>query len=249
MFSTGYLITILLTTVAALITLSIHEYSHAYAAYKLGDPTAKSLGRLTVNPIKHIDPLGALCMVFLRFGWAKPVPINARYFKKPKRDFAITAFAGPLSNLITALFSAFVYLLSLALLRDVEFQAGFLFEFVKNTLNFFYIFHLVNVGIAIFNLIPVPPLDGSRILWVVLPTKTYFTIMKHERTIYYVFIGWLILGEMISSFLLRIPMISANPALSAFATYISLSNIIGLAIDGLSYLIFALLRLIPFLNV
>lgn len=249
MFSTDYLVTILLTTIAALITLAIHEYSHAYAANRLGDPTAKELGRLTLNPIKHIDPIGALCMVFFRFGWAKPVPIDARYFKKPKRDFAITAFAGPLSNVITAFFSAFLYLLTFALLKDVRFEEGFAFEFAQNALNFIYIFHLVNLGIAIFNMIPVPPLDGSRVLWVVLPTKTYFAVMKYERIIYYVFIGWLLLGGIASDFLLNIPLIAANPALSTVATYISLSNIIGAAIDGLSYLMFTLLRLIPFLNV
>lgn len=249
MFSTDYLVSILLATIAALITLAIHEYSHAYAAYKLGDPTAKELGRLTLNPIKHLDPIGALCMVFFRFGWAKPVPIDARYFKKPKRDFAITAFAGPLSNVITAFFSAFIYLITFALLKDVRFVEGFLFEFVQNALNFIYIFHIVNVGIAIFNLIPVPPLDGSRVLSVVLPTKTYFAVMRHERVIYYIFIGWLLLGGFVSEFLLTLPIVAANPTLSAIATYISLSNIIGLAIDGLSYLMFALLRLIPFLNV
>ena len=91
---------LILTAVAVLITLSIHEFSHAYAAYKLGDNTAKNLGRLSINPIKHLDPIGALCMLFFRFGWAKPVPINPRNFKNPKRDFAISALAGPLSNLI-----------------------------------------------------------------------------------------------------------------------------------------------------
>ena len=91
---------LILTAVAVLITLSIHEFSHAYAAYKLGDDTAKNLGRLSINPIKHLDPIGALCMLFFRFGWAKPVPINPRNLKKPKRDFAVSALAGPLSNLI-----------------------------------------------------------------------------------------------------------------------------------------------------
>ena len=103
---------IILSALATLITLSIHEFSHALAAHKLGDDTAKYMGRLTINPIKHLDPIGALCMVFFRFGWAKPVPINPRNFKNPKRDFALSAMAGPLSNLVIAFFSSFFYMLA-----------------------------------------------------------------------------------------------------------------------------------------
>ena len=98
----------LLSAIAALISLTIHEYSHGYAAYKLGDPTAKALGRLSLNPIKHLDPVGAVCMLIFHFGWAKPVPINMRNFKNPRRDFAITALAGPLANLVMAFISAFL---------------------------------------------------------------------------------------------------------------------------------------------
>ena len=97
MFSTDYLIELVISCVAALIALSVHEFSHAYAAYKLGDPTARNLGRLSINPIKHLDPLGTICMIFFHFGWAKPVPINARNFKNPRNGFAISALAGPLS--------------------------------------------------------------------------------------------------------------------------------------------------------
>ena len=96
----------LLSALAALIVLSIHEFSHGYAAYKLGDPTAKLMGRLSLNPIKHLDPIGAIMMVIFHIGWAKPVPINAANFKKPKRDFAISALAGPLSNMILAFFAS-----------------------------------------------------------------------------------------------------------------------------------------------
>ena len=97
----------ILTAIAVLISLTVHEYSHGLAAYKLGDTTARDMGRLTLNPIKHIDPIGALCLLFFHVGWAKPVPINARNFRHPKRDFAITALAGPVSNLIMAfVFSA-----------------------------------------------------------------------------------------------------------------------------------------------
>lgn len=248
MINMNYLVSILFSALAALITLTVHEYCHAYAAYKLGDPTAKNLGRLTLNPIKHIDPIGALCMVFFHFGWAKPVPINSRNFEKPRRDFAITALAGPLSNLILAIITAFIYLLSYTILRDVRFDSSFLLGLAQNTLDFLYIFHIVNVGIAIFNLIPVPPLDGSRILNIILPEKVYFGIMKYERVIYYVLLGWLLLGGAASRYLLSLPVIAANPTLSFIAEYISLSNILGAAIDGVSSLIFKLFRLIPFLN-
>lgn len=239
----------ILAALAVLITLTIHEYSHGYAAYKLGDPTAKNLGRLTLNPLAHLDPFGALCMLLFRFGWAKPVPINARNFKNPKRDFAITALAGPASNLIMAIFSAFIYLLSYSLLRNVEFGSQFTLSLAQNILNFLFIFHSVNVGIAIFNLIPVPPLDGSRILNVILPEKIYFKLMKYERTVYFVLIGWLLLGGYVSAFLLKMPFIASNPVLSFAAKLLSLSDILGKLMQLISDLIFKLFRLIPFLNV
>ena len=249
MINSSTIIYYVISAFAVLITLTVHEYCHGYTAYKLGDPTAKSLGRLTLNPIKHIDPIGALCMVFFHFGWAKPVPINARYFKKPKRDFALVALAGPLSNLIMSVFSALVYLIIYSSLKDVKFASEFLLTFTQNILNFFYLFHLVNIGIAIFNLIPIPPLDGSRILNVILPERVYFGIMKYERTIYFAMLGWLLLGDYVVSFLLSVPLIAASPVLSSLVRIFSLSEILGYAIDGISSLIFKLWQLIPFLNI
>ena len=101
----------LLSALAVLIILAVHEYCHGYAAYKMGDNTAKNYGRLTLNPIKHLDPIGAVCMLFFHIGWAKPVPVNARNFKNPKKGFAIVALAGPIANIIMGFFSAFLYLL------------------------------------------------------------------------------------------------------------------------------------------
>lgn len=193
------LIEYLLLIPAALITLSVHEYSHGYAAYRLGDPTARNFGRLTLNPLKHIDPIGAICMVLFRFGWAKPVPINARNFKNPRNGMAITAAAGPASNLFLAFLAAIlmklVSLLSSAVLLAVPVGAiTYVQYFFYYLLLFFYLFHLLNLSLCIFNLIPLPPLDGSRILYVFLPPRLYFKIMRYERIIQIVLLIALWLG-------------------------------------------------------
>ena len=165
----------LLSAVAALIALTVHEYCHGYAAYKMGDNTAKNFGRLTLNPIKHIDPYGAICMVLFHVGWAKPVPVNSRNFKDPKKGFAITAAAGPASNLILGFFSALLYLLLFALVRDIPFESkNFAYHLINNSLSFLFIFHSINIGLGLFNLVPIPPFDGSRLLYTFLPGKYYF---------------------------------------------------------------------------
>jgi Zn-dependent protease len=238
-----------LSAFAVLLTLTVHEYCHGYAAYKLGDPTAKNSGRLTLNPIKHLDPIGALCMIFFHFGWAKPVPIYTRNFKNPKKDCAIVALAGPLSNLIMAFFAAFVYLLIYACFKNVQFSSKFAYFSVSNTLLFFNLFHLINIGICIFNLIPVPPLDGSRILNAFLSPKASYAYMKYERNLYFIMLGWLLLGDIIASALLSIPGASTNVIFNVVAKILSLSDLLGYAIDGISSLMFGLLELIPFLKI
>lgn len=242
------IVSLALSALAVLIILPIHEFAHGYMAYKLGDNTARDMGRLSLNPMRHLDPLGALCMVVFHFGWAKPVPINPRNFKKPKRDFALTALAGPLSNLLMAFFSAFIYLLLNAIFRRITFPAQILVSLAQNTVYFFLIFHVINLGLAIFNLIPVPPLDGSRLISVVLPPKAYFGIMRYERQIYLGFIIWLIGGSFVSRFLLSMPIIAANPVLSTIATYISLTNILGDVVSFISKGFMAFWSLIPFLK-
>ena len=246
-----YFVQTIFSLLAVLVILSIHEFAHAYAAYKLGDNTARNLGRLTINPLKHLDPIGALCMVFFHFGWAKPVPINPRNFKNPKRDFAITAAAGPLANLFVAFVSAFVYLAVYAMVRNLSFSSSkdFLYILLSNVLLFIYIFHSINIGIAIFNLIPIPPLDGSRLLNLILPPKTYFSVMRYERQIYYALLGWLLLGDYASEALLSIPVVAHNPVLSVIAKMLSLSGMLGDLIGIISDAIFAFWQLIPFLNV
>lgn len=225
----------ILTALAVLITLTVHEFSHGYAAYKLGDNTARSLGRLTLNPLKHIDPIGALCMIFFRFGWAKPVPINPRNFKNPRRDFALTALAGPGVNIIMAFVSALVFVLAFKLTAAVSgANIEFLTKLLLNTVEFVYIFHVVNIGIAVFNLIPVPPLDGSRILNVILPPRLYFKVMRYERITYFILIGWLLLGDVAKSLVLKIPFVSNTPPLAILANILSLSDMIGFIIEGIS---------------
>ena len=239
---------LILSALATLITLSIHEFSHALAAYKLGDNTAKYMGRLSLNPLKHLDPIGAACMVLFRFGWAKPVPIDARNFRDPKRGFAISALAGPLSNLIVAFLSSFLYLFTYALLKDVSFANNTALNIAQNSLDFLFIFHRINIGLAIFNLIPIPPLDGSRILYSLLSERAYFKVMRYEKTIYYILIGWLFFGYIVSDALLRIPLIAANPTLSLIAKFFSLSDILSYVFSFVSELMMNFWGLIPFLN-
>lgn len=236
-----------LSVLAVLLILTIHEYAHAYAAYRLGDNTARNLGRLSLNPLKHLDPLGAICMVLFHFGWAKPVPINPRSFRKPKRDFAITALAGPLSNIIFAFFSAFLYLLLVSLFSKMEIKSEFAYQLILNLCRFVAIFHQINIGIGLFNLIPIPPLDGSRILNVVLPPKYYFGIMKYERQIYFGLIAWLAFGDMIKRAALSIPIVAASPVLSTIAGIFSLSDMLGYVIIWLSDAMISFWQLIPFL--
>ena len=191
MFGTGS-VSLLLCIPAALIALTVHEYCHGYTAFRLGDPTARSLGRLSLNPIKHLDPIGSLLMVLFGFGWAKPVPVNPRYFKDPRKGMALVAAAGPLSNLLLAFIGALLYRLTLLLAGAVH--SAFLLNFVLLLATFFFVFHLLNVSLCVFNLIPLPPLDGSRIFYVFLPPRAYWGVMKYERIIQLVLLLALWLG-------------------------------------------------------
>ena len=197
-----------------LISLSVHELAHGYVAYRCGDATARNLGRLTLNPLAHLDPIGTIMMLVFGFGYAKPVPVNPRNFNHYKRDLCFVSFAGPVSNLLLALFWALVLTCSLGFmgfcadgmnlfeakikvaLESVDmfyfnspdgFQMYASDEFVNSAkyvwLNFCMNFVYANIGLAIFNLIPIPPLDGSRIVSTILPGKWAFYYLKYEQYI------------------------------------------------------------------
>ncbi len=180
--NTDYLFRLILMIPVAILSLSVHESAHGYVSYKQGDPTARNLGRITLNPLKHFDILGFICMVFFRVGWAKPVPVNARYYKNPRKGMAITAAAGPVSNLILAFIGVIGYEFSRLWLASFT-EVSTLGNIAYTICCFFNLLAWCNISLAIFNLIPVPPFDGSRILYVFLPPKYYFGIMKYEQII------------------------------------------------------------------
>lgn len=180
-FSSNWLADLLLRLPGVLWALSFHEFCHGWAAYKLGDDTAERSGRLSINPLDHLDPIGTLMLIILHFGWARPVPVNSRHFKKPRRDIAIVSAAGAVGNFLSALvialvFNAFPTMLAPGALRTV-------------LLNAIYI----NIGLGVFNLIPIPPLDGSKILAVLLPPSALGTYLALERygMLIIVMLSWL----------------------------------------------------------
>lgn len=164
--------------IALLTAIPFHEMAHAWASDRLGDPTAKQCGRLSMNPLRHFDPLGALCMILVGFGWAKPVPVAAVHnFRHPRRDMALSAAAGPAANLLLA----YVWMICYKIIYYFGYAPeSLLWQFVVGVLLTMI---QVNITLAVFNLLPVPPLDGSRIFNLLLPARWYFRIMKYERYI------------------------------------------------------------------
>ena len=190
---TEFIVGLILRLPIVMLALSLHETAHGYVALKLGDPTAQNYGRLTLNPVKHFDPIGFLCMVLFGFGWAKPVPINARYFKNPKRGMALSAAAGPISNLLLAVIFALLWRIELEIAPEY-FTDRFLYNVFYWVQEFLVAGITLNVGFAVFNLIPIPPFDGSRMFLVLLPQDLYFKVMRYERQLYAVLMIALVLG-------------------------------------------------------
>lgn len=159
---------------AVLLCLTVHETCHGLAAYALGDPTAKSRKRLSLNPLRHIDWFGLLMMFAAGFGWAKPVPVDPRYFKRPKQGMALTALAGPVSNILLA---------ALAIrMSKVIYLSGYYHPALDAAFMFcLYTLAPLSVGLGLFNLLPIPPLDGAKVLGALLPDETYFRTMRYER--------------------------------------------------------------------
>lgn len=176
--------------VAVLMCLTVHEVSHGLCAYALGDPTAKEQHRLSLNPLRHLDLVGTVMMLIAGFGWAKPVPVDARYFKRPKSGMALTALAGPASNFLFAYVSAVFYNLFYGLLFTGRVSGGL----ALGLLQFFGTLLVLNIGLGLFNLIPFPPLDGSKVLEGFLPDKVTYTLWKYEHIGMMVLMALLLFG-------------------------------------------------------
>ncbi|MBR2635322.1 MAG: site-2 protease family protein [Clostridia bacterium] len=189
---TAWLLDFLMTLPVILISLSVHELCHGYAAYRLGDPTAKAMGRLSLNPLRHIDPFGFLALMFFHVGWAKPVSVDSRYFKNPKRDMAITALAGPLSNFLLAFVFTFVYFLLFRLGSTMGWLSSSRVTPFAVLVLMTNMMVQINLGLGVFNLVPIPPLDGSKILYAFLPYHVLYKIAPYERYFHFVllFLLW-----------------------------------------------------------
>ena len=184
------IISILINVPIALIALSVHEFSHGLVSSKLGDPTPRYEGRLTLNPLRHLDLVGTLLMILTGFGWAKPVHINPMYYKDRVKGMAITAAAGPLSNFVLAFLGMLVGVIIMVVMTALGAPSGAV-AWVQVITQ---IFTQMNLGFMVFNLIPFPPLDGFKIFGMFMPRNVYYTILQYEHYIMYALIVLCLLG-------------------------------------------------------
>ena len=222
-FSAEYLIPILLMIPVFLFSLSVHESAHAIASNALGDPTAKNLGRITLNPAKHFDLYGFLAMLLFGFGWAKPVPVNTRHMKDGRWGFVWTSLAGPFSNILLAFLFAIIRLPVYAVLANMYVDGSVTSDIIRVLTSFFEIAVWLNVSLAVFNMLPIPPLDGSRLLTACLPRKWALLSFQYEHIIMGVLFVLLYMGAFTGI------LGGAKEAVSDFV-----KNVVGLIpIDGL----------------
>ena len=191
-----YLLAMLVIAAAAILCITVHETCHGLMALALGDDTAKRQKRLSLNPLRHIDPMGLVMLVLVRFGWARPVPIDPRKFRHPKRGMVLTALAGPVSNVLLALAARVVWYVLFAVTRFEQMSTAFhYFRFFLETVA------AISAGLAVFNLFPIPPLDGSKVLFAILPDRWYSWILRYERY------GMLLLAVLLLTNVLDVPLL------------------------------------------
>lgn len=194
--STDTLLTYLVRLMIILLINPLHECAHAYTAHRLGDDTARERGRLTLDPIAHIDIMGAGLLFFFGFGWAKPVPVDPRNFKDRRLGMMLTAIAGPLSNLIAAFLGIIAYRL-IGASQFIDYASGYILrdgETMYYVAWMLYVFVVINLNLCLFNLVPVPPLDGSRVLGYFLPPRAELWLMRNQRVFYGIMMLLMITG-------------------------------------------------------
>lgn len=186
---TQFLFQIFIRLIVVFTALPLHEFAHGWVAKKLGDPTASNLGRLNLNPLQHFDPIGTTCLLLTGVGWAKPVPINPSYFKNRKRDMALTALAGPVSNILLAAVLLLIYKIL------AYFAPGFAFFDVL--ILAISLMLSINISLAVFNLLPIPPLDGAKFFGALLPDRIYWNVMRYEQIIMFVLLAVLMFTNLL----------------------------------------------------
>lgn len=211
----GSIFELIVVVVSSLLCITVHELCHGLAAYALGDDTAKRQNRLTLNPLRHIDPLGLIMMAVAGFGWAKPVVVDLRRFREPKLGMALTALAGPVSNVLLMLLAAVIRVpIMMMTLKSSSSVWGYLLMFTERTL-------VLSAGLAVFNLFPIPPLDGSKVLFAVLPDRAYSALMRYER------FGMILLAGLLFTNVLDVPLMYMRELL------IELSNAVSMPVASL----------------
>lgn len=189
MFNFPSLTSLFVLVVAVALSMTVHEVAHGLMSYWLGDPTAKIEGRLSLNPLHHIDWTGLICLLFFGFGWAKPVPIDARYYKDTKGGIIWTSFAGPMANFLLSFLCVFLYC------AMARFATGFSFTSIGSLImNILYNTAVLSAGFGIFNLIPIPPLDGAKVFWAFLPDRLYYKFVDGTSWMSLVFVLLIISG-------------------------------------------------------